>query len=191
MNKNIKILYNMFPSVLNKEILDMTSIITFKTNWDYIDGEEISILSEKIIIPRRVYYDFPSEKEIEKLNVLQKEILFCIFTRHHDGYLREKNLKEIIKSKNVWIIPFILELLGEYVIEIISLIAENLEEFDKEQFKMFIDNNKGYFEKKSQNVISYWDCYFKFNFRKKREYIGFHILEYFDEERKIFKMKIR
>ncbi len=41
-------------------------------------------------------------------------------TRHHNGFFREKYLKQIIKSKEKWVTPFIILLIGKYVFEILA-----------------------------------------------------------------------
>ena len=41
-------------------------------------------------------------------------------TRHHNGFFIEKYLKQIIKSKEKWVTPFIILLIGKYVFEILA-----------------------------------------------------------------------
>lgn len=136
MNKKHNILYEMFPKTLNTEISQIINKIEFISPWEFMtksDMEIVFINGEEIKIPDRIYYNFPREESINQLTKIQKELLFCIFSRHSDGFIREKCLKEIILSRNIWIIPFVIELLGEYVIEIIIQIKAKIQELDIEE----------------------------------------------------------
>jgi hypothetical protein len=81
-------------------------------------------------------------------------------TRHHDGHVREEYLRRVIKSKEKWVIPFIIQLTGEYVIEILNVIYENLEALDKVNVRKFITDNADYFKKNKDRIRSYWNCYY-------------------------------
>ncbi len=61
-----------------------------------------------------------------RLSSLQKELVDCLLTRHHNGYDRQSHLERIINSPNIWIPPFVVQLVGEYVIEILQIIDNNL-----------------------------------------------------------------
>ena len=56
---------------------------------------------------------------------LVQAILSCVYSRHHDGYVREKYLRRLLTLTHPWVAPFVFQLVGEYVDEIIQLIADN------------------------------------------------------------------
>jgi hypothetical protein len=87
-----------------------------------VDGEVVSI-------PRRVYHNI-SLVQRKGLDNVQRELIDCILTRHCDGFQRQRSLSQVLNSNHVWIPPFVVQLLGEYVIEIIRVIEDNLKNLD-------------------------------------------------------------
>ena len=93
-------------------------------------------------------------------------MLYCLFTRHHDGYVRERCLKNIIRSNNKFTAPYILQLLGEYVVEIIEVIYQNREQINHNNLVAYILENPKHYELTRQRVYSYWDCYYRSSYPK-------------------------
>jgi hypothetical protein len=135
----------------------------------------VTLSGETIQIPDRIYINPPQETIQNQFSDTQKLIVACLFTRHHDGLIREKYLKEIINSGKNWTIPFIIQLLGEYVIEIIQIIQDNLSKLDKQALKTFLIDNNEYFQKTQDRVRSYWQCYYR-NQTKFEDYVGQQII---------------
>jgi hypothetical protein len=132
---------------------------------------------EQIEIPYRIYVDPPNQLIQEKLAGTERTILACIMTRHHDGHVREKYLRQIVKSKEKWVIPFIIQLTGEYVIEILNVIYENLETLDKVTVKEFIVENADFFKRTKDRIRSYWNCYYWRPFTDFNDYVGQQIIK--------------
>lgn len=178
-------IYISFPTFLETEVAEIIEVLTFKQNVLSPDQFEVTILGEIIKIPPRVYFDELSENKIQNLSDIQKEILSCIFTRHHDGYVREKYLKKIILSESKWVTPYVFQLIGEYVIEILTVIYENLEKLDRKTYSKFLNDNNLFFAKTKQRVRSYWNCYYYNANQEYNNYVGKKIIDYFDELLKI------
>ena len=80
-------------------------------------------------IPDRMYLLDIADAEYEKLTQTQKQILCCIYTRNCNGYVREKYLRKLLDMPmEQWVIPFIVKLCDEYVIEILEIIYDKLKE---------------------------------------------------------------
>jgi hypothetical protein len=107
------------------------------------------------------------------------EILNCILSRHRDGFVRQRSLEKILSSNNIWIPAFVIQLAGEYVVEILELIEKNLDSFDSEIYSEFVMNNPKFLELTAQRIESYWDCYYRRTNRT--QYAGFRILRYLQE----------
>ena len=73
----------------------------------------------------RFYGDAMKPSEVEPfltsryLTARQRLILGCIFTRHHNGYVRQQWMRAVVPHAEPWVVPFVLALLGEYVVEIV------------------------------------------------------------------------
>src|ERR1700756_2493571 len=66
----------------------------------------VKVHGELVTIPYRLYHA-PSQIKTEHLTDLEKELVDCLLTRHHDGFVRQQHLERIIHSENPWVPPFV------------------------------------------------------------------------------------
>lgn len=170
-----------FPSNIETDVnpvlasLDMSSTLGPSSPFRVVVGNQI------LNIPYRIYYQETNLAGSENRSSLQNEIIYCLFTRHHNGYVREKCLCEIVSLEHDWIPPYVLQLLGEYVIEILDVIEENLPKLNTDLYRAFLVSNRVFYEKTRQRMISYWDCYYRRRYPDRNEYTGSKIVSFFDE----------
>ena len=67
--------------------------------------------------------------------------------------MREKYLSRIIGVNQIWVPPFVIQLAGEYVIEILHLIQRDLGVFDKAPYTQFIRNNPKFLQLTEQRIL--------------------------------------
>lgn len=79
----------------------------------------VVINGEKLRIPFRFYSSEPDKSCLQILTDRQKLLLNAIYTRHSNGFVREQQVKPLLLADESWIPPFVIQLLGEYVLEII------------------------------------------------------------------------
>ena len=127
-------------------------------------------------MPYRIYHN-PALIDTAPLTSLQRELVDCLLTRHNDGLVRQEHLTRIICSNHVWIPPFVVQLAGEYVIEILHVIHDNLKNLDASIYKQFLEMNREFLSLTEQRVASYWNCYYG-NYRRD-EYVGFKLVDFF------------
>jgi hypothetical protein len=164
-----------FPASLRERVL--AALETFpEPEHPSAEGFSVKVAGEMITVPYRLYHS-PSQIKAEHLTDLEKEIVDCLLTRHHDGFVRQLRLERIIRSGNPWVPPFVVQLLGEYSIEIIGVIHEHLNSLDRPLYREFLQANPEFFTQTAQHVESYWDRYYRVLPRE--EYIGFKVLEFF------------
>jgi len=164
-----------FPSALRKEVLSALSVLSenrYSYRWQAFS---VHLGSELLSIPSRIYYD-PHGLQAMRLTRLESEILDCLLTRHHDGFVRQKHLVRIIRSQNAWVPCFVFPLVGEYVVEILRVIQENLTYLETPIYRDFVRANPEFLNLTEQRVVSYWDCYYRSI--KKQGYPGFLILDF-------------
>ena len=116
---------------------------------------------------------------LRKLSSLQKHLVNCVLTRHKDGYVRQSRLDQIIGFNQPWVPAYLIQLLGEYVVEIQQLIEARLQDLDKNVYRNFLVANPEFFALTEQRVISYSDCYYRT--RAREDYVGFRVLRFFEE----------
>jgi hypothetical protein len=122
----------------------------------------------------------------EELSPVQHRILHCLYTRHHDGFVRQRHLEQIVGSAQPWVVPFVLQIVGEYVVELLLAIRGGLANLDTPGtaqhmvYGRFIAANPDFFHLTRQRVASYWDCYYRGLYADRRHYPGYTILASLD-----------
>jgi hypothetical protein len=175
-----------FPTNLEDDVMVVLHKINQTTKLDFSYCFEIDFCGSLLFIPERIYFNEPSSSQLNSLTEQQQVIFACLFTRHHNGFIREENLRKIIHRSNdyIWIIPYLIRITGEYVIEILQVIKSNLDKVNKGIIKDFIVENPKFYNTIESRVVSYWDCYYRNEYPNKEEYVGFEIIQYF---RSLFK----
>ena len=162
-----------FPSNLQEAVL--LALTALPENPHPSPLFSVQVENETLSIPYRIYHNVSLTRTVGL--TLQEQILACLLTRHHDGFIREKHLTRIIAVNATWVAPFVVQLLGEYVIEIIQVIQNNLPVLDKLVYGRFLRSNPEFWTRTQRRVVSYWDCYYRAH--SKDRYPGFRVLDFF------------
>lgn len=180
-----------FPMKLKSEIEAVLSILPFNDNNVKRTGQQIIKLdnlifssnltvyldNESLTIPYRIYFNEPDFEIENKLSDIQKTILNCIYLRHFDGYLRQRRLKNLVDKNENWITPYTIQLLGEYVFEILQDLDKQINANTIDNYVKFIGENPKYWKQTESRMISYWNEYHRRQFPKLKDYIGRHIAD--------------
>jgi hypothetical protein len=137
------------------------------------------VSGQEVCIPQRIYRD-PTLIELSGLTSRQLELVCCLLTRHHDGYIRQAFLEWIVSSNSPWVPPFVIQLVGEYVIEILDIIERNLGSLDRNIYGQFVRANPQFIAITERRVMSYWNEYFRPRRRRigflREHYVGFRLM---------------
>lgn len=146
---------------------------------------EVEVQGETVAIPSRIYNDEPGVGSDGQLSGTQQLILHCLYSRHHDGRVRQRHLERIVASDEPWVVPFVVQLAGEYVLEIIEAIGRGLPGLadpgsaQRRAYGEFIARNPAFFARTERRVVSYWSCYYHWKYRAFGTYPGSVLLEAF------------
>lgn len=156
----------MFPIELKESVFGVLSILPDKSFADntFVSSDFVFyVLNDEIMeIPYRIYFLEPDEDAIEKLDETQKLMLYCIYTRSCNGYIRQKYIEKILSCDfPKWCIPYIVKLSDEYVVEILDVIYEKLKNRNNDDLKEFCRDNWNNSCKSYQRMISYWDVFYR------------------------------
>ncbi len=101
----------------------------------------------------------------------------CLLTRSTDGYVRQRALIGLLAAREPWVVPFVVLLVGEYVVEIIEDIAASLPTLDRAAYASFAKKNQPLMQLTRERVMSYYDCYYRSRYPDRRDYPGLIILQ--------------
>ena len=74
-------------------------------------------------------------------------------------------------------ISFIVQLIGEYIYELLPIIDKKINENTLNLYIEFKNKNPKYWQQTKSRVISYWNVYYRNKFPKLNEYLGIKIIE--------------
>jgi hypothetical protein len=160
-----------------------------RSNHDLPLSFDVKIYDDWLRIPHRIYNPEPTPEALGRLSQRQALMLNCLYTRHHDGYVRHRHLKPLLRADEPWVAPYVVALVGEYVVEIVQDIADGLmldagpRTWQRIIFGRFARENTAYMTLIHQRVWSYWRAYYASGYRgptadrsERPEYPGFVVL---------------
>ena len=114
-----------FPRDLHADVAAVSAIVP-RASHEPAGSFAVTIAGQPITIPYRIYYEEPAAERQLAPTARQRLLLGCWYTRHHGGFVRQRHLEHIIGSPQPWVVPYVVQLAGEYVIEILEIIRREL-----------------------------------------------------------------
>jgi hypothetical protein len=142
----------------------------------------VRVQGEPVVIPYRLYSAEPDSAVLETLSPLHRTMLRCLYTRHHDGRVRQRNLRHVVEKIDPWVAPFVVQLVGEYVVQIVLDVREHLVGVEvpgsplRRNYGGFAAENREFLELTYQRAASYWDCYYRGLYATRQYYPAFEVL---------------
>ncbi|NUQ10889.1 MAG: hypothetical protein HUU26_00985 [Gemmatimonadaceae bacterium] len=166
-----------FPSALRSEALAALEVVPFG-EWRLTESFILWSQGERLEIPARIYAPEPDEAAENALAEDQRTILHCLYSRHHDGHVRQRRIEQVIRSSHPWVVPFVVGLAGDYVVEIQVAILKGLADLprggspQRRLYGDFVRENPAFLDLTSRRVTSYWDCYHRWRYPKQEDFPG-------------------
>ncbi len=82
-----------FPLALHSDVRIALSLLPEDQHSHLRSFFSLRIGEEFLSIPRRIYFDPPFAQSL-RLTDRQSQLLDCLFTRHGDGFVRQKRFRE-------------------------------------------------------------------------------------------------
>jgi len=136
---------------------------------------EVAVLGRPLEIPSRIHF-IRSIQPPQNIEDQRSLVIECLFTRSTDGYARQIALKAILESKDAVVIPFVVLLAGEYVLEIINDIVRALPTMDRDAYANFVRENRPLMRRLRARATSYWDRYYRSSYPERTKYPGLAFL---------------
>lgn len=165
-----------FPSALKDDVAVVSGIFAGAGSASSVaSSPALSIGEGQIEVPYRIYSPEPSPDAFGELSDTQNAILACLMTRHHSGYIRETWAVRLSKHPESWTAPFLAQLPGDYVIQIVAGIEPMLTAEWIALCQEFAALNPDFAKRLSQRIATYWDIYYRGVFPKFRDYPAYRV----------------
>lgn len=130
----------------------------------------VRVYDDVLAIPYRIYNSEVPADVVASLSLTQQMMLHCLFTRHHDGFVRQRHLAWLLGAEEPWVVPYVVALIGEYVVEIVHDIEQGLRDLENDDkrrrlYGRFAADNPHFLELTRNRVASYWDEYHSFAYQ--------------------------
>ncbi len=89
------------------------------------------------------------------------------------------NVEKLLDSavNEDWVIPYIVKLCDDYVVEIVEAIYERRANLPVALIREFTGNNREFVQRCYQRMVSYWDCYYRHQVPRLQDYVGYHLFQ--------------
>ncbi len=121
------------------------------------------IQGDTISFSCRIYYKDVFDNGTGRFSPTQQLIYHCIFSRHYNGFTRQKHIEAILSLDEIpyWTFPYILKVCDEYVVEILECVYENIYQRNNDELKLFCIENIESFCLSYARMISYWNEFYR------------------------------
>lgn len=162
-------LHGAFPSTAHAEVVNASGLITagswprsprliqdsYVARWG-----EVKVSGEKLLIPYRQY----DSADLSSFDA--HPVVAAWMSRSHDGHVREAAVRSLLSSPaTAWHPPYVIQLLGEYVVEICQAISDYvmrdlpLDPVAAHAYQSFWVANPRFIALTRSRAASYWAAY--------------------------------
>jgi len=139
--------------------------------------------AETVLIPARLH--FTSSQLALPENDQAWRFTRALQTRSNDGFERQRAARDLLTELEPWAAPFIVALIGEYIVEILEDISNALTPDLEQTLAAFIADNEALWSTTKRRITSYWNAYYRLgvNLRptyRRAEYVGFELADRLD-----------
>ncbi len=105
-------------------------------------------------------------------------------TRSSDGFERQRATRDLLADLRPWGAPFIVALIGEYIVEILDDIEAALTPELARTLGAFVVGNEAYWNTTKRRITSYWNAYYRARWlnehgraERRDEFVGFRLIQ--------------
>ena len=150
----VPVLRSAFPARLTSDVDAVLTAMPPSLAYERVNGPQVSIEGERIELLSRLYSPEPPDDATRHLSDRQRLILSCLYSRHQDGYVRERHLLRL-QGDDPWIPHFVLQLVGEYVIEICQAAFDRVDAIPRARYEIFAAENEEFVALIRRRIVSY------------------------------------
>jgi len=175
-----------FPAALGAQAVQAAALVARDLDaQQWTSRFALSVRGDRIIVPRRLRFfrvlparfsffrSAPAPRAAPTGDIAL--MVRCLETRSSDGFERQRAVRALLADVRPWTAPFIVALIGEYVIEILEDVHAALPSIDAAALAAVLADNPAYWRLTRQRVASYWNFYYRARFRRS-DYVGFKLI---------------
>lgn len=170
-----------FPTALEADVLEVLEWMP-SARFEPVHRFSAVVDGESVLIPERLHHPEPHPSVAAAFSARQSAILGCLYSRHHDGYIRQRWIEQVMDVDEPWVAPFVVKLVEEYVLEIVEAIRRGLPDLvvvgsaQQRRYGRFLAANPELFARTERRVVSHWSCYRRSLYPEFRTYPGSDLL---------------
>jgi len=176
-----RVIRNAFPARLAGDAFEVARHLAAMPHGIPACFFSVVVGAEVLQIPERIHFH-PDSYRRAGLSSTQSDMIDCLHTRSPDGFVRERAVRSLSDLNEPSVIPFVVRLVGDYVVEILHAIHERGHELDPRAYRPFLCDNAHFSATTASRVVSYWNAYHRSAFPKPSDYVGFQLLAHLDLE---------
>jgi hypothetical protein len=145
----------------------------------------VTVEDQAILIPSRLH--FASDRLTLPPTDPAWLIARALQTRSNNGFERQRAARDLMADVRPWGAPYIVTLVGEYVVEILDDIDAALQSDAEQIIVTFLIANPAFWETIKSRVVSYWNVYYRLSragehrrAHAKADYVGFRLIDRLD-----------
>ena len=139
--------------------------------------EPLAVGRDTLLIPYRIHLPQPTPSTWATFSRSQFLMAHCLYSRHHDGRIREAALRAFLQADQEWTPPFIIQLASEYVVEISQVVLSNIGVVGTPVFRHFSLANASFLLRCRQRAITYWNRYYRNDIPRYRDFPAFRVID--------------
>jgi hypothetical protein len=141
-------------------------------------SRRVTVSGEEVHVPYRFHF---IATEVIRYPAHRSPLARCLLSRSTDGHLRQSALRSILTYEEAWVIPFIVLLVGEYVVEIVEEIQSHLPTMNQSPYVHFVRENRDTMRLLRARAVSYWDRYYRQAYPDRKDYPGLAVLSQLEQ----------
>jgi hypothetical protein len=143
-----------FPASLADDVRTVLDVVPPGPDHGFLVDQRVVIEGESIGILSRLYRPEPTEAALAALAPRPRLIARCLYSRHHDGHVRERHLRRI-EGDEPWLPHFVLLLVGDHVPAIVEVALSRIGSIPRSTYDAFAAENPAFMDLIRARVTSY------------------------------------
>jgi hypothetical protein len=132
---------------------------------------KVVVLGRPLLIPYRIHFVGLNEAWSQLQGKFSPAIQ-CLCSRSSDGHVRQAALRSVLCISEPWVVPFVVLLAGEYVVEIAIDMVASLPTLERSIYAEFVRENRNLMRQLRKKATSYWNCYYRGAYPDRSAYPG-------------------